>query len=178
MYNLKTTLMKKITAITALLITLFTAHCADAQKNAEQLLKDFQQLSGSWTGSLTYLDYSSGRPYTMAADIEVKRINDSNEFEFINTYPKEKSANSTQIISISKDGKYIGKEQVISRTEQAGGRIQIVTQRQGKDGNDNKQALIKQTYTISGASFSMRKEVLFSGENKWILRHEYAYSKK
>ncbi|WP_124019589.1 hypothetical protein [Flavobacterium sp. HTF] len=170
--------MKKITAITALIIILFGAHSADAQKNQEQLAQDFQKLSGKWTGSLTYLDYSSGKPYTMAADIEVKRINDSNEFEFINTYPKEKSANSTQIISISQDGKYIGKEEVISRTKLAEGQIQIVTQRQGKDGNDNKEALIKQTYTISGTSFSTRKEVLFSADNKWILRHEYVYSKK
>ena len=170
--------MKKITAITALIIIIFGAHSADAQKNPQQLIEDFQKLSGSWTGSLTYLDYSSGKPYTMAADVEVKRINDSNEFEFINTYPKEKSANSRQVISISKDGKYIGKEEVISRTETAEGQIQIVTQRQGKDGNDNKDALIKQTYTISGTSFSMRKEVLFSKDDKWILRHEYTYSKK
>lgn len=170
--------MKKTTAVTALIITLFAAHCADAQKNAGQLLKDFQKLSGSWTGSLTYLDYSSGKPYTMPADIEVKIINDSNEFEFINTYPKEKSADSRQIISISQDGKYIGKQEVVSRMQTAGGRIEIVTQRQGKDGNDNKDALIKLTYTIGGTTFSMRKEVLFSGENKWILRHEYAYSRK
>lgn len=167
-----------MTVITALILILSAAHSADAQTNPEQLVQDFQKLSGNWSGSLTYLDYSSGKPYTMSADIEVKRINDSNEFEFINTYPKEKSANSTQIIIISQDGKYIGKEEIISRTELAEGQIQIVTQRQGKDGNDNKEALIKQTYTISGTSFSIRKEVLFSGDNKWILRHEYVYSKK
>ncbi|WP_338839693.1 hypothetical protein [Flavobacterium ginsenosidimutans] len=169
--------MKKITVIIALAIILFVSNSTNAQENSQQLIEDFQKLSGNWNGSLTYLDYSSGKPYTMSADIEVKRINDSNEFEFINTYPKEKSANSTQIITISKDGKYIGKEQIVSRTELTDGQIEIVTQRQGKDGNDNKEALIRQTYTISKTVFSIRKEVLFSGENKWIMRHEYVYSK-
>lgn len=177
MYYAKILRMKKITVIIALAIILFVSNSTNAQENSQQLIEDFQKLSGNWNGSLTYLDYSSGKPYTMSADIEVKRINDSNEFEFINTYPKEKSANSTQIITISKDGKYIGKEQIVSRTELTDGQIEIVTQRQGKDGNDNKEALIRQTYTISKTVFSIRKEVLFSGENKWIMRHEYVYSK-
>ncbi|PWB27453.1 hypothetical protein [Flavobacterium sp. HTF] len=84
---------------------------------------------------------------------------------------------ATQIITISQDGKYIGKEQIVSRTELADGQIQIVTQKKGKDGNDSKEALIRQTYTISKTVFSIRKEVLFSGENKWTQRHEYIYSK-
>jgi hypothetical protein len=175
MYHLIIIRMKKITVVTALAIVLFVTYSTNAQKNSQQLVEDFQKLSGSWNGSLTYLDYSSGKPYTMSADVEVKRINDSNEFEFINTYPKEKSANSTQIISISQDGKYIGKEEIVSRTELADGQIQIVTQKQGKDGNDNKEAVIKQTYTISKTAFSIRKDVLFSGDTKWIKRHEYAY---
>ncbi|MBW1654563.1 hypothetical protein [Flavobacterium quisquiliarum] len=169
--------MRKINSIITLTIIFFITSSSNAQGNSQQLIEDFQKVLGNWKGSLTYLDYSSGKPYTMAADIEVKKIDGTNDFNFINTYPKEKSANSTQTITISQDGKNIGKEEVVSRTELPDGQIQIVTQRQGKDGNDNKEALIKQTYTISKNVFSIRKDVLFAEDKKWVQRHEYVYSR-
>ena len=33
---------------------------------------DLKQLTGFWKGTLTYLDYSSGKPYTMPANLEVQ----------------------------------------------------------------------------------------------------------
>jgi hypothetical protein len=46
--------------ICALLLAATIAH---AQTNFKTLLKDFQGISGNWKGSLTYLDYSTGKPY-------------------------------------------------------------------------------------------------------------------
>jgi hypothetical protein len=49
---------------------LFTKICT-AQKSFKNLQKDFAKLSGTWGGSLTYVDYSTGKPYTMPANLEI-----------------------------------------------------------------------------------------------------------
>jgi hypothetical protein len=150
----------------------------NAQTDFETLSKDFTKLSGSWKGTLTYLDYSSGKPYTMPADIEVKRIRKTNKFIFSNIYPNEKSANSIDTIIISKDGKYIDKELIKSRRKLENGDIEIVTEEFGKDGNDNKPATFRHTYTFGKTTYKKRKDVQFTGQTNWINRHEYSYTRE
>ncbi len=146
-------------------------------KEDHQIIEDFAGIQGSWKGSLTYLDYKSGKPYTMQADVEIRRIDNSNKFLLINTYPKEKSANSEDTVTISEDGQSINDEKVLSRTKISGDQVQIITEKMGKDGNDNKDALIRKTYTLGKSSFSIQKEVRFNDGDQWIKRHEYVYFK-
>ncbi|WEK69868.1 MAG: hypothetical protein P0Y62_18930 [Candidatus Chryseobacterium colombiense] len=169
--------MKQLTNILLVGFCLLTATLTQAQKKMNGLVNDFIKVEGSWTGQLTYLDYSSGKPYTMSADLEIKRIPNTNEFLFVHTYPKEKSANKTDTIIISKDGQYIGKEKLVSRKKLSNGATMIITEKEGKDGNDGKKATIRQTYTLGNSSFSTQKDVLFSGETAWIKRHEYVYKR-
>lgn len=170
--------MKQLTNILLIGFFLLTVILMQAQKKSNRLINDFMKVEGNWTGQLTYLDYSSGKPYTMSADLEIKRISNTNEFLFVHTYPKEKSANKTDTLSISKDGQYIGKEKLVSRTKLSNGDIRIITEKEGKDGNDGKKATIRQTYIFGNTSLSTQKDVLFSGETAWIKRHEYVYKKQ
>lgn len=158
-------------------ILLITTIC-NAQNIFKTISKDFKNLSGYWKGSLTYLDYSSGKPYTMPADIEIKKINKTNKFVFSNIYPDETSANSIDTIIISTNGKYIDKESVKSRRKLPNGDIEIITEESGNDGNDNKPATFRHTYTIGKTTYKNRKDVQFTGEKEWINRHEYSYTKK
>ncbi|MEO7047634.1 MAG: hypothetical protein ABI091_20210 [Ferruginibacter sp.] len=168
-------MMTKTKSYLALIITFLIITNCNAQKTT---VKDFDKLVGSWQGSLTYLDYSSGKPYTMSADIDIKRIGKTNQFSFSNIYPKEKSANGIDTITISKDGKYIDKELVKSRRKLANGDIEIITEEPGKDGNDNKPATIRHTYTFGKTTYKNKKDVQFAGETEWINRHEYSYVRK
>ncbi|PZU85414.1 MAG: hypothetical protein DI529_10035 [Chryseobacterium sp.] len=170
--------MKQLKNILIIGFCLLIATLTQAQKKSNRLINDFIKVEGNWTGQLTYLDYSSGKPYTMSADLEIKRIPNTNEFLFVHTYPKEKSANKTDTITISKDGQYIGKEKLVSRTKLHKGDMRIITEKEGKDGNDGKKATIRQTYILGNTSFSTQKDVLFSGETTWIKRHEYVYKKQ
>ena len=170
--------MKRIKFYIVITLTFLIGTMCNAQTDFKTLSKEFTKLSGSWKGTLTYLDYSSGKPYTMPADIEVKRIKKTNKFIFSNIYPNEKSANSIDTIVISKDGKYIDKELIKSRRKLENSDIEIVTEEFGKDGNDNKPATFRQTYTFGNTTYKKRKDVQFTGETNWINRHEYSYTRK
>ncbi len=161
-----------------LIITFLIITNCNAQINSKISVKDFDTLVGSWQGTLTYLDYSSGKPYTMSADIDVKRIEKTNKFSFSNIYPKETSANSVDTITISKHGIYIDKELVKSTQNLPDGDIEIITEEFAKDGNDHKPATIRHTYTFGKTTYINKKDVQFVGDTEWINRHKYSYIRK
>ena len=148
-----------------------------AQGKTNSTINDFNKLQGNWKGSLTYLDYSSGKPYTMPADIKIEGIGTTNQYSFSNIYPNEPKANSIDTFIVSVDGKLINKETVKSRRSLPNGDVEIITEEPGTDGNDNKSAIIRHTYTIGKFKFQILKEVQFIGDRKWIKRHDYSYSR-
>ncbi len=170
--------MTKSKFILTVLITLSSIGLCNAQKNTKISANDFKSLVGSWQGTLTYLDYSSGKPYTMSAYLEIQMIRKTNTFIFLNMYPNEPNANSVDTLTISTDGKYIGAELIKSRKKLANHDIEIITEEPGKDGNDNKPATFRHTYIIGKTTFRKRKDVQFMGETVWINRHEYSYKIK
>ncbi len=170
--------MQKIKPMLVAGICLLVVAASNAQNSFSKIPKDFEKLTGTWLGSLTYLDYSSGKPFTMPANIDIKRTHKINEFIFSNSYPNETSANSIDTILVSPDNKFINREHVKSRRKLPNGNIEIITEATGKDGNDNKPATFKHTYTFGKTSFTNRKDVQFMGETTWINRHEYAYKRK
>jgi hypothetical protein len=170
--------MKQYKKGLTILFAVFSLNICNAQKLPTSVVSDFNQLVGSWKGALTYLDYSSGKPYTMPADITIKQLDKTNSFVFYNIYPNETSANSIDTISLSADGKYIDKALIKSRRKLKNGDIEIVAEEKGKDGNDNRNATFRHTYFIGKTHYSKKKEVQFEGETNWIKRHEYAYTRK
>ena len=172
-----TTREKKIKICLNIVAMVLSAMVCGAQTNTNTTVADFNKLLGSWKGSLTYLDYSSGKPYTMPADIKIDRIGNTSQYSFSNIYPNEPKANSIDTFIISADGSLINKELIKSRKILAKGNIELVTEELGKDGNDNKDATIRHTYTFGKMKFRIIKEIQFIGEQKWIKRHEYSYSR-
>ena len=157
---------------------IFIASSLSAQTDYKTLVKDFQKVSGNWTGSLTYLDYTSAELYSMPADVHIARIKKTNLFSFSDIYPDEPQANSIDTINLSTDGKYINDELIVSRKKLPNGDIAIVTTETGTDGNDDKPATFRNTYTLSKTRLIKRKDVQFDGDSEYIMRHEHAYAKK
>lgn len=170
--------MKNIRITLIALLTVCYLGNSHAQQNQKITIDDFMMLFGNWQGTLTYLDYSSGKPYTMPADVDIRRMEKTNKIIFSNIYPNESSANSSDTIAIKSDGKHIDKALLKSKKTLANGDVVIVTHEQGKDGNDNKPATFRLTYTFGKTTFSKKKEVRFKGTKKWITRHEYSYTRK
>lgn len=138
---------------------------------------DKNKLLGEWKGSLTYLDYTTQKPFSMPAELNITKLG-KNQLVFFTRYPKEPKANGSDTITFSKEGRMIDNETVQSRKKLADGTIEIISTYSGVDGNDNKKALIRLTYVIGDSVFIKRKEVRFEGTKEWIKRHKYSYARK
>lgn len=136
---------------------------------------DLESVKGEWTGSLTYIDYSSNKPYSMPADLTVEE--GKNQFQYIlkYSYPNEPHANSKGKIEITKDGMRINKKDVVSieRTEFDG--LIVKTEHSGKD--NKKKATIRNVYIISEDKFVLSKEVKFEDTTEWLKRNEYSFTR-
>lgn len=139
---------------------------------------DFKPLIRSWQGSLTYLDYTTKKPYTMPADMVIEQLGTSNTFLFKSLYPDEPKANSVDTVIISKDGTMLDDETVKSKKILDNGNLEIITERSGIDGNDKMPAILRYTYIIGQNIFIRRKDVQFVGKTEFINRHEYSYKIK
>ncbi len=157
----------------------FSTFCINA--NAQNLLllqkSDLSMLAGSWKGSLTYLDYSSGKPYTMPANANISTLPNSNNLLMEMIYPNEPKANGKDTLLVNAGFTSFEGYTIVSRKSLSDGSVEIITKHNGQDGNDNKNAIIRKTYTIGKNIFSNRKDIQFEGATDWIKRSEYSYTK-
>ena len=161
--------MKKL-LIVLLLLPLF----AFTQTISPVTVKDFKPAFGKWKGSLTYLDYSSGKPYTMPANVTINKDgNNVHQLILAFAYPDEPKANGNDTLVISNDGLQVDGAIVVSKKKNSDGTVEIITEKNGVDGNDNRKAIIRHIYIIGKKKFSNRKEVKFDSEEKFIVRNEY-----
>lgn len=141
------------------------------------VIKDVEvsRLIGYWEGELTYLDYQTNQPYTMPANLRITRLGGTEDFAFEKIYPGEPQANSIDTVSLK--GSTFMEGLLISRKTVDQDVVVLTTSSTGTDGNDNRAANFRHTYTIGKAIFQIKKEVQFVGTSSWILRHEYRYKR-
>jgi len=155
----------------ATLLTLFVlAAPAQSSKLSSNDLKPLE--GGLWTGTLTYLDYSSGKRTSIKSNIAVARSG-QRKWSFDFTYPEEPKANSKDDVLLSEDGKTFDGETVLEKTKLKGGATRIVTSRTGMD--NDKPANIRHTYLISKTEFSIKKDVKPEGGSEYFERNTYAW---
>ncbi len=144
--------------------------CISAKAQSFQI-KDLSSSLGSWEGKLTYLDYSTGKPYTMLANILISLTENKSGYIMGYEYPKEPLANSKDTTYVT--DKLFGKEKIVEFSKDVNGGFTLVTEIEGEDGNDNKKAMLRHTYHLKLNTYSIIKEVKFEGGDKWIKRNEY-----
>lgn len=139
--------------------------------------KELTPLVGEWKGTLTYLDYTSRHPYTMPADVTIRRLAAPGQLLLWNQYPNEPKANRADTLALGQQGRLLDHAPVTAKSRLADGSTQIVTECVGTDGNDHQKALIRHTYTLGRTLFVNRKDVRFDGSSEWVNRHEYRYTR-
>ena len=138
---------------------------------------DLLILTGArWSGTLTYLDYSSNRKVSIPSTLLVSGLEgQQSKFIFDYQYPKEPQARSVDTIVIANDGREFAGERVVDRQETQGGPIIIVTEKAGTD--NKRKALIRHTYRIEPGNFSIKKEVRYDDTNQYLVRNEYQWAR-
>jgi hypothetical protein len=134
-------------------------------------IKNLSNSIGKWEGKLTYLDYASGKPYTMSANIKISLTENEKGYIMKYEYPKEPQANSKDTTYII--DKLFGKDKIVEFEIDLYGSYKLVTEIVGEDGNDNKKAVLRHIYILKPNTFSIIKDVKFEGTDKWIKRNEY-----
>lgn len=137
-------------------------------------MRDFVPSLGEWTGTLTYLDYTSGKPYSLPVKILISQNKGSlDQLLWEYKYPYEPKANGVDTVKITQNGGGINNERVVEVVR--GKEINfITTEMNGFDGNDHKPAIIRHAYALGSQSLGFKKLVKFQGEDKWVLRNEYS----
>lgn len=148
--------------------------CLSANAQSIQV-KDLSGSIGSWEGKLTYLDYSSGKSYTMSANIKISLTENKSGYVMAYEYPNEPQANSTDTTYVT--GQFFGKEKIVDFQKAAESVFTLVTEQEGVDGNDSKKATLRHTYKLKSNAYSITKEVKFEGTELWIKRNEYLLNK-
>ena len=133
-------------------------------------------VGGTWVGSLTYLDYTSKKPYTMPSTLTVERVAGSaSSWTFRLGYPDEPHANREELVVLSEQGRVFDGEAVVERATLPGGGVRVVTETDGED--DRRPARIRHLYLVGRSSFSIQKLVRFSGEAEFIERNTYRWAR-
>lgn len=154
--------------------TTFILFCISS--NAQSLkINDLSASVGNWKGKLTYLDYSSGKPYTMSANIKISLTEVKTGYIMGYEYPDEPHANSVDTTYVN--GKLFGKDKIVEFNKTSEGGFTLVTEIEGEDGNDYKKAILRHTYIFKTNTYSVVKDVKFDGTDTWIKRNEYLLSR-
>ena len=154
------------------ILAVFICGFSHAQRVA---INDLSNSVGTWEGKLTYLDYSTGQPFTMLANIKIALTANKKGYIMAYEYPKEPHANTKDTTYITND--LFGTDKIIAFTKDASSGFKMVTEKDGVDGNDNKKAILRHIYLLQSNTFSIVKEVKFSGTEKWIKRNEYQFNR-
>jgi len=157
--------MKLLAVITAISLSFFL--------NAHLSPKELAPLVGEWKGTLTYIDYTSGKQVSIPAEISARQ-DEKNEHAFIvlYKYPEEPQENEYDTLTISSNGKMINDKKITSKTVKDDGNLVFVAEKQGED--NDKPATLRYTYTLGKKQFIIRKEIRFAGETNFSMRNEFS----
>ena len=151
---------------------LFIAAISLAQSTVS--INDFEILNNTnWKGTLTYLDYQSGKTVPVSTTMQIGVTDKAIEQDIQYTWEPNKNVRTKT--KIKKNGRYLGKQKVISKIIKEDGTVILLTSYEGKD--DNKKATMFFTYEFNNNNYKVTKEVQFDGSNERFMRNNYNYKK-
>ena len=145
------------------------------QETLQLSSSDLSGLGGkNYSGALTYLDYSSGETVSLdvMADVTVKLNCLRIAIEFVD----EPEANSTEEYCISEDGRSFAGAKLISLQRLGPEFMAFQTEETGED--NNKPALLRQSYILSQKAITSGREVSYDDGETWFERNELDIERK
>jgi hypothetical protein len=141
---------------------------------------DIDRLTGpAWTGTLTYLDYTTAKPTTIRSGQLVVRLADrpdgSHAWDIRTSYADEPHADRGETVLLSADGTTFRDERVIQRTMEVDGSVVLVTETRGTD--NDRPATFQFEYRLGQRRASIRKLVQYTEGEAFFERNVYNYAR-
>ena len=162
--------------VAAILVIVLFVNPVQAQTttpNFKTTISDFKSLAGKWKGQLTYLDYNSNKPVSIPANTLFEMVSDSSFDQFI-YYTDEPHKNADSRYTIRENGRALNEMKLVERKEEKG-KLLLVFEYRGPDGNDNRMATMQRIMELTGNELKITKMVKYDGEGKFIQRHQYYF---
>lgn len=172
----KNSSLKKFAPAAGIAVLLFLLSSFVQQQEPTLQPSELHHLKGTWNGMLTYKDYTSGYSGNVETIIYCTRKGDeasSRVWVLKFEYPKEPRANSQNEYEISRDGTMINGEKIIAKELLEDGSIKVVTEKRGKDGNDQKPCTIRTVFQLSAGNLVISKLVKFDDAQEYFQRNVY-----
>jgi hypothetical protein len=157
--------------------TILCAMCFIINLNAQVTIStnDFKILDNTnWEGTLTYIDYQSGKPTDVATTMQI--IISEKTIEQAIQYVWEPDKNVNSRTKIKKNGTFLGNQKVVSKIVKEDGSMHIITTAKGKD--DGKKATLYYTYEFDSNNYKVTKEVQFTDSDERFMRNSYKYTRR
>ncbi len=154
------------------MIGLFFLSAAIAQNSLST--SNFEYLNGSsWSGNLTYINYSDGKEVNIRTTLKIF-VQDDTIIQEVK-FPDEPKANYISRVKVKKNGDYFGDEKVVDLDFEGGSITKLTTRYKGRD--NNKKADIHKTYLFGNQSISITKTVIYQKSQEKMIRNRYTYKK-
>lgn len=137
---------------------------------------ELQPAAGTWKGTLTYVDYSSEKKETIKAGV-VLQISGENEYSIGFFYSEEPDHNQTMKYVIKENGSLVNDKKLVEKTRLLDGTLRIVLESRGTDGNDLKQAILRDVLIIGPNSLTIAKWVLYDDADEYFERNRYVFTR-
>lgn len=158
-------------------ILVFVLSFLVAAVNAQTVSSDdLKQMLGSWSGRLTYLDYTSNKDETINVSLLVEKKNE-NSFELTFSYPGESGYGGKDTFLIHDNGRMISAMRVIKKQNNGSNNLQITLEEKGVDGNENKEAMFQHIISLSENKFILTKLVKFESESGFFQRNQFVFTR-
>ena len=149
------------------------------QINAQSLTEDISSISGNWTGTLTYLDYSddlsqSTLNCSMTAEWKGTKGKIFLQFEEPNGKIYTDKANF-QVLGSGDRIKFDGSKYTVEHydIDEDSGYWTLIMVTSGKD--NYKSSTIRQSIIFEGEKLSLVKEVKYEGTQEFFIRNSYVF---
>ena len=156
------------------------ASAASGNAGAVVPATDIDRLTGApWSGTLTYLDYTSHVQTTIKSSLPMTRLPVRSDGDFAWEmrvgYADEPQANSGETAVLMRGGRVFRDGHVLERAVLSDGTVRVVTEQEGPD--DSRPARFRFVYLLSEKQCSIQKLVRFTPEEAFFERHIYRWSR-
>ncbi|WP_375433634.1 DoxX family protein [uncultured Hymenobacter sp.] len=141
-------------------------------------MHELNAIAQQWQGSLTYLDYTTKKPVTLATSLSGRQSSPQElVLNFIYQEPGGGQVKGSDKLQLSPNGTRLVWDgtplEIHRKTRMPNQSLELVLEGRGQD--DNKNCLIRRTLMLGAHQFSVLKEVKYDAAMGFIVRNKYEF---